>query len=497
MEDEKGLDLSLGLPCGGNSSSQKGKIGSSSDIRSDEADRGSKLINEFKNFLEGGNQQHPLKLGENFYNNFAKAPVDLETSKNSNTGGIWLTNDGRSNEVEEENRSSVGEKRKSLFIETNQQKKQERDTNHVDLTDKTKTSHISITTDEGSTADNEDVAESEVDGSTSRHVSQNDDVSKRFVSSGSLSRAQKESHAFSDSSGVEIFGQKRFNISSEKEFNVMNMPMPYGVSFPGQPVNMNMSYSQPVKDSNASGTPSLSSYPLPSMIHGMAATNGDQPVMPANFPLMFGYTPVQLPALDRDNSRAVASHHQQMHPTYSGRNSVNPDTQNDSRKLTQVISHKSSESTQYDGRAVEHGKSYGKQQVGEEGSSSHTEGDLKGNHAVNQVKDASDQPRTESIPCEFPAIRPGIAADLKFGGCGSYPNLPWVSTTGPGPNGRTISGVTYRYSPTQIRIVCACHGSHMSPEEFVRHAAEENNSSDAPAGLTSFPSSNPAASAQS
>ncbi|GFP92082.1 ninja-family protein mc410 [Phtheirospermum japonicum] len=321
--------------------------------------------------------------------------------------------------------------------------------------DKAKASHISITTDEGSTADNEDVAESEVDGSTSRQ------------------------------SGVEILGgqQKRFTISSEKEFNAMSMTnMGYSVPFPGQPVN--------IKD------PSLTSYPLPSMMHGMGAINGEppgvQPVMPANFPLMFGYAPVQLPSLGRDNSRGIGSvsHHQQMQSTYSGRNLVNPDTQNDSRKLTQA--------TQYDGRAiVEHGKSYGKQQVGEEGSSSHTEG----NAATHQTKDASDQPRAaESAPSEFPAIRPGIAADLKFGGCGSYPNLPWVSTTGQGPNGRTISGVTYKYSPTQIRIVCACHGTHMSPEEFLLHAsAEENNTTDAGVALTpsSLPSSNPAASAQS
>ncbi|KAI5417269.1 5-hydroxytryptamine receptor 2A, variant 2 [Lathyrus oleraceus] len=36
----------------------------------------------------------------------------------------------------------------------------------------------------------------------------------------------------------------------------------------------------------------------------------------------------------------------------------------------------------------------------------------------------------------------GLAADVKFGGCGAYPNLPWVSTTN--SNRRTISGVTYR-----------------------------------------------------
>ncbi|CAA0826917.1 AFP homolog 2 [Striga hermonthica] len=422
MEDEKGLDLSLGLPCGGNSSSsQKIKYGSSSDMKSDEADRGSKLINEFKNFLEGGNnQQHPIIVGEKFYNNsFGKSAADLETSRNSNTGGgIWLTNDSRSTEFVEDKRSSVGEKRKHLFIETNQEKKHEKDaTSFVDLTDKSKTSHISITTDEGSTADNEDVAESEVDGSTSGHIP----------------------------SG-----------SSEKNFNVMNMPMAYStVPLRGQPVSMNTNTlsSQPMKDSNIGGTP-------------------------GNFSLMFGYNPVQLPSLDRDNSKGNICHHQEMHhPTYSGRNSLNHDTQNESRKITQgIIPHKATEST----------------------PSSHTGGgDAKG---YNQVrKDAPDQSRAaaaEPIPGEFPAIRPGIAGEVKFGGCGSYPNLPWVSTTGQGPNGRTISGVTYRFSPTQIRIVCACHGSHMSPEEFVRHAsAEETHSPDA---LTSsLPSSNPAASAQS
>ncbi|KAL8532600.1 hypothetical protein ACS0TY_008980 [Phlomoides rotata] len=485
MDDEKGLDLSLGL--GNNSSNNnkdKAKYGSSSDIRSEDGDRGSKLINEFKNFLEGGNQQHPLKVGESF--NFGKAPVDVESSKNSNAGGgIWLPGDCRSIEIEEKT-SSVGEKRKNLSIEANQQqKKHERDS---DLSEKPKVSHISITTDEGSTADNEDVADSEVDGSTSRHVP-HDDVSKRIVSSGG------------HSSGVEILGQKRFTISSsEKEFSLMNTSMPYGVSFPvAQPVNMNMSYSQPGKDSNSSGgMPSLSGYPMPGVMHAMAAGNGErpgvQPVMPANFPLMYGYSNVQLPVLDRDNSRGIVSHHQQIHPTYSGRNSMNADTQNDSRKLPQVISHKSPESIQYDGRG-EHGKNYGKQQVGEEGSSSHAEGDPKENRAIHQVNDTSGPSRSEPIPSEFPAIRPGIAADLKFGGCGSYPNLPWVSTKGPGPNGRTISGVTYRFSSTQIRIVCACHGSHMSPEEFIRHASDENHVVDGN-GITSLPGTNSAASAQ-
>ena len=85
---------------------------------------------------------------------------------------------------------------------------------------------------------------------------------------------------------------------------------------------------------------------------------------------------------------------------------------------------------------------------------------MKGNNIIFRSKDGTDQATTEAFSFESPAIRPGIAADLKFGGSGSHPNLPWVSTTGPGPNGKTISGVTYRYSRDQIKIVCACHGSH-------------------------------------
>lgn len=108
-----------------------------------------------------------------------------------------------------------------------------------------------------------------------------------------------------------------------------------------------------------------------------------------------------------------------------------------------------------------HGQPEGKQQpTVEEGSSARADDEARA-HTEN------------SFPTEYPAIRPGMAAEVKFGGSGSLPNLPWVSTSGPGPNGRTISGVTYRFSSNQIKIVCACHGLHMSPEDFIQHASEE------------------------
>uniref|UniRef100_A0A5B7BF31 Ninja-family protein n=1 Tax=Davidia involucrata TaxID=16924 RepID=A0A5B7BF31_DAVIN len=505
MEDENGLELSLGLSCGGSSAKSKGKNGSSIDTRTDEGDRSNKLVDDFKNFLHGGTQKQdlgtvsqrsdPVKPEENFFNNLSKAAGDVDGSTNLNGPGIWVVNNNRYAEVEEEKRPEAGNKPKILFDDMSHQKKREREAHHADLHEKTRTSHISITTDDGSTADNEDVADSEVEGSTSRLV-HNDDSSKRYTGGGGLSEVPKEAHLVTDSSVVDLQGQKRYIVSSEKEFKLGNMP--YGVPFPTQSVNMINLPSLPAKESNSVGAASTSGYQLPGMMQVMAATNserpGTQPVMPGNFPLMFGYSPVHLPMLDKDNSWGLVSHPQQLHPSYAGRGLPNSDKQNDVLKISQatmpVIPYKSSEAPQYDGRALERSKIDGKQHATEEGSSSQTEDDVKGS-SMFRAKDASDQ------QSESPAIRPGIAADLKFGGSGSYPNLPWVSAKGPGPNGRTISGVTYRHSATQIRIVCACHGSHMSPEEFVQHAGEEQTNPDSGSGLVSFPSSNPAASAQS
>eukprot|EP00268_Persea_americana_P032294 TRINITY_DN316_c1_g1_i1.p1 TRINITY_DN316_c1_g1~~TRINITY_DN316_c1_g1_i1.p1 ORF type:complete len:481 (+),score=89.38 TRINITY_DN316_c1_g1_i1:256-1698(+) len=50
----------------------------------------------------------------------------------------------------------------------------------------------------------------------------------------------------------------------------------------------------------------------------------------------------------------------------------------------------------------------------------------------------------------------------------SLPRMPCVSTTG--PNGKTITGLLYRYTKTEVSIICLCHGSSFSPEEFVKHA---------------------------
>ncbi|XP_057415767.1 ninja-family protein AFP3-like isoform X1 [Lotus japonicus] len=48
--------------------------------------------------------------------------------------------------------------------------------------------------------------------------------------------------------------------------------------------------------------------------------------------------------------------------------------------------------------------------------------------------------------------------------------MPRVTTTGDGPNGKRIEGLLHKYKGGQVCIVCVCHGSFLSPTEFVMHA---------------------------
>nr|XP_043627850.1 ninja-family protein mc410 isoform X1 [Erigeron canadensis] len=492
MEDDNLLNLSLSLPCGGPSGA-KGKNVSSSEVRVEEGDRGSKLIDDFKNFLDGSNhnkedsnvgsqRSSQSKPEENLFYDLSKGAANVDVSSNINNGGFWGKNDGRSSEVLEDRRQegSSSSKRKNMFDEINNQKRHERDAYHAGMHVKARTPHVSVTTDEGSTAENEDVADSEAEGSTSKLVQHRDDASKRHAAGVGLSEGSKEVRGV-DSIGGDFHGQRRFTISSEKEFK--SGQMSHTVPFSGQAVNiLNMPYSLSVNESNSISA----SQTIPVMASGSNDRPGNQqPVIPANLPLMFGYSQVQVPPVEAGKSEGLVSHSMQYHPSYFGRGPPNLNLQNDGLKITQATTPVT------EPKPYERAKSDGKQ-AKEEGSSMRSEGEMKGTNGI-------DQSKAEGIPPEYPAIRPGIAADLKFGGSGSSPNLPWVSTTGPGPNGKTISGVTYRYSGTQIRIVCACHGSHMSPEEFVQHASDEQpnvNGGGAASGLPSFPNSNPAASAQ-
>ncbi|KAJ8563042.1 hypothetical protein K7X08_031494 [Anisodus acutangulus] len=56
-------------------------------------------------------------------------------------------------------------------------------------------------------------------------------------------------------------------------------------------------------------------------------------------------------------------------------------------------------------------------------------------------------------------------------GANALGDMPCVFTKGDGPSGRRIDGILYKYGKgEEIRIMCVCHGSFLSPAEFVKHA---------------------------
>ncbi|ONK60354.1 uncharacterized protein A4U43_C08F17380 [Asparagus officinalis] len=56
-------------------------------------------------------------------------------------------------------------------------------------------------------------------------------------------------------------------------------------------------------------------------------------------------------------------------------------------------------------------------------------------------------------------------------GVSEMEEMPCVSTTGNSPNGKRVEGFLYKYRKgEEVRIVCVCHGSFLTPAEFVRHA---------------------------
>lgn len=333
MEDESGIELSLGLSCGGSSTKPKSKNGSSSDTRAEEAGRGGKMVDDFKSMfntdpqkpesIAGTRRSDSSKPEENFFSDLSKVKED-NASLNLNGRGYLVANNNNNNkpiEIEENKRLEVVNKRRMSFDDIRNQKKHDSDVHHVDMHDRARTSHISLTED-GSTAENEDVADSEADNSTSRPLSHHSDGSKGFIRvGGASSDAPKEVRGVADSSAN---GQKRYTPSTEKDFKHANMNYS-GASFSAQQVNMMMGvpYST-VKESNLVGGPNPQ---MPGVMHVMPTSTGEragaQSVSNGSLPMMFGYSSVQLPMLDKDSSWGLASRPQQLHPSFAGRGPTN------------------------------------------------------------------------------------------------------------------------------------------------------------------------------
>ncbi|KAL8158776.1 hypothetical protein V2J09_000313 [Rumex salicifolius] len=353
MEDDKRLDLSLGLVFGGSSSKSNKKGNVSLNSSSNDTNRTIKVLSDFRNFLSGGIPQQP----QGGYS--TNLPVSAMNDYSS-----WDQNE------EGEKGLLVSDKRKYISEKMDGIKKQETEAQNSDLLDNAGTSHISITTDDDvSTADNEDVAESGAETS-------------RLVPNMEEANLQASSVASKELPGKVASSLRPFSLHSASS---------------------------------------------------LSARNGS---------MMFGYSDCQLPSIDNGSPWGMVKHPPLLHP-YSGRPMSAP--------------------------ATNHGLSEGENPAMKEASSSRVLEDNRSKTSNGSIVFKENN----SFPSEYPSIRPRMAAGLKFGGAGSSPNLPWVSTTGPGLNGRTVSGVTYRFSANQIKIVCACHGLHMSPHDFIQHASDE------------------------
>ncbi|GAV64393.1 DUF1675 domain-containing protein [Cephalotus follicularis] len=80
------------------------------------------------------------------------------------------------------------------------------------------------------------------------------------------------------------------------------------------------------------------------------------------------------------------------------------------------------------------------------------------------VKPAKTKPED---PSKKAKVSNGI---MQWNGMDLIKQMPCVTTTGDGPDGCRVEGFLYRYMKGQVSIVCVCHGSFLSPAEFVKHA---------------------------
>ncbi|KAG6522092.1 protein NINJA homolog 1-like [Zingiber officinale] len=487
MEDDNELELSLGLSFGGSSGKLKGRA-ITSDFKAEEGSTNQAIgrvvtVSDvpFKNFLQN-NVGIPDQSGkqalsppqENFWIDIGKSSEGYDISQASQLMFTkhkepWSGNK-RINEVEEENSCS----KKPRSSEINFQNL-ENVVNHAEVTGKSskdhpmKKSHLSVATGDGSTGENEGVAESEAEVSSSWLVSQSVNTSKRA----DLHKVTSK-HALNDPTGIGFQGQKQqlFSGSTSSDF----VKATFGASSPLQThTAVNVDYSVPPKPTCV-GTPTPTSSPSPCIMQPTLPSNGDPSISKGTDfdaeKLVFGYSAIQLPTLETSSSWAFGSQLQAV--SSLGLGTSNSQLAEDDAKRSNVP------------LQIHPSKGNGKHIVETGTSFSSRAEEVMSTTTFRQKEIATSS--IEGFFHEGSAIKPGVASNVRFGGSGSCPDLPWVSATGPAPKGKTISGVTYKYNKNEVKIVCACHGSHMSPDEFIQHASADTANPENNTSLTSFTS---------
>jgi hypothetical protein len=471
MED--GLELSLGLSVGGSS----GKSKAATDVPLDP-----KAEPQVEESSSKGVSQPPDAPFVHYYQTNAENQEHSSKQRHSPTppfGNFWAQQGGSSAPVADgtiepmtrqpqlpryqdgwnsnNNGNNPGEntpvssKRKLLSEEASFQKKHHTVSDQPDAFSKSsdggvRNAPISISTDDGSTGENEDVADSEAEGSNSWLVAQREDSAK-----GSVVNRGSDIRRSSDEAAGGLQGKRQPSFSGSESSsgklphgNPLQASNVVAVPYQGQ-----TQASAPPGFINASNFPPITTQFRPPINNGPAVQT-----MGGASQVAFGYPTGQLPTLETGSSWAFGAPPQA------------------------ISSFAAKQAERAGAKEPDDGK---KPQEFGASSSVHVVGDK----------------RTDRVlPLMGSAIRPGIAPNVKFGGSGSYPDLPWVSTTGSGPNGRTISGVTYNFGKNEVKIVCACHGTHMTPEEFIRHASADVTDQENNTTMPAFPAGNQAASAQ-
>ncbi|KAJ9563851.1 hypothetical protein OSB04_009011 [Centaurea solstitialis] len=103
---------------------------------------------------------------------------------------------------------------------------------------------------------------------------------------------------------------------------------------------------------------------------------------------------------------------------------------------------------------------------------SSTEGETSLQSGQEGIK--QDDNRSKAMNLGVRALRPKTENPSNHKGKETRSNMvdmPCVFTQGDSPSGRRIEGILYKYGKgEEVKIMCVCHGSFLSPAEFVKHA---------------------------
>ncbi|URE33879.1 ninja-family protein [Musa troglodytarum] len=261
-------------------------------------------------------------------------------------------------------------------------------------------------------------------------------------------------HALSNPAGICVQGQIQQTYSG----NTSNVELPkvtYGTPLSLQPLTVSMvPYPIPAKPTVV-GAPITTSSPSPYVAQPTIPTKDERPVVQGtntdDQQIVFGYSSVHLPSLETNSSWAFGSQPQIVSSLAVGTSNslLHEDETKRSNVSTQM--HPST-NLGYENKLAGLAKGNDKHVVETGASSSSKAEEGKGISYILRQKQTTNPLVVEGFRHDGSAIKPGVSSNLQFGGCGSFPDLPWVSATGPGPKGKTISGVTYKYSNNQIKV---------------------------------------------